>query len=453
MGKKSILKILALSSIVLLFGSTCIAQERREGRQPPSRPLGFFEPLRFISSDTSTCRVDINFKIPKKFFVFVRSTNEANEFTARTEITAEIITPNKLSVAREILRREIHQKGGAEELSDQEGSVQGNFTFFVAPGEYRVLFEVDDLESERKMAFPTPELSLKKITPASPGFSDILTVERTEWRRDSTLKVFPVNLGGDVEFGKDFSVFFQSAGLGDSTDVVRFTVYKVDERMKRTDLFSDSAVSSPKLADTEPTQNEEDSLLSYSLKKIPGVAGIKTYLFPLRADTLKPGKYGLEVKGERNSVTRKLFEVRWMGMPRTLANVEVANEALELLMTEKEFEEFMSRSPEEKGRQFEEFWKKRDPTPSTAYNEAMEEFYRRCDYALENFATLSRPNGIKSDRGKVYILYGPPTKTERSLGPDAPPREIWYYENLGKRFLFVDESKSGNYKLLSSEKL
>jgi hypothetical protein len=83
----------------------------------------------------------------------------------------------------------------------------------------------------------------------------------------------------------------------------------------------------------------------------------------------------------------------------------------------------------------------------------MAEYYQRCDYALENFGTLRQANGIKTDRGKIYILYGPPAKTERLLTPGTPPKEIWYYDNLGMKFIFVDESRAGNYKLLSSEKL
>jgi GWxTD domain-containing protein len=130
-----------------------------------------------------------------------------------------------------------------------------------------------------------------------------------------------------------------------------------------------------------------------------------------------------------------------------------ATEALQYLMSANEFEEFMKLSDEEMKKQLEIFWKKRDPTPKTAYNEAMAEYYQRCDYALENFRTLSHADGIKTDRGKIYVLYGPPTKTDRFLTPNTSPKEIWYYDNLQLKFVFIDESRSGNYKLLSSEKL
>ena len=165
------------------------------------------------------------------------------------------------------------------------------------------------------------------------------------------------------------------------------------------------------------------------------------------------GKYDVEIKGSGNSVARKSFAIQWIDMPLTLSNNVLSTEALQYLMPEKEFDEFIKLSPEDMKRQFDEFWKKRDPTPQTAYNEAMAEYYQRCDYAFENFGTLRQSNGIKTDRGKIYILYGPPAKTERLLTPGTPPKEIWYYDNLGMKFIFVDESRAGNYKLLSSEKL
>ena len=139
-------------------------------------------------------------------------------------------------------------------------------------------------------------------------------------------------------------------------------------------------------------------------------------------------------------------------MPHSLKNTQLAAEALKYLMSEKEYEEFIKLSDDDMKKQFEIFWKKRDPTPSTAYNEEMAEYYHRCDYALENFGTLSHADGIDTDRGKVYILYGPPTRTDRLLMPNVVPKEVWYSENLGLKFVFVDESRSGNYKLLSSEK-
>jgi len=94
-----------------------------------------------------------------------------------------------------------------------------------------------------------------------------------------------------------------------------------------------------------------------------------------------------------------------------------------------------------------EFWKKRDPTPNTEYNEAKEEFFRRVQYSNQHFGTPYRP-GWKSDRGRIYITYGPPDEIERHpFEPNYYAYEIWYYYSLGIAFVFVDEDGDGDYKL------
>jgi GWxTD domain-containing protein len=66
----------------------------------------------------------------------------------------------------------------------------------------------------------------------------------------------------------------------------------------------------------------------------------------------------------------------------------------------------------------ERFWARRDPTPQTMTNEYRELFWERVRYANERFLDSPRP-GWQTDRGKIYILYGPPTEIEdyHSLRP------------------------------------
>lgn len=72
----------------------------------------------------------------------------------------------------------------------------------------------------------------------------------------------------------------------------------------------------------------------------------------------------------------------------------------------------------------ENFWLRRDPTPDTAENEYKDEHYRRIAYANEHFS--SGIPGWKTDRGRIYIMYGKPDEIEShpSGGTyDRPPEE------------------------------
>jgi len=77
----------------------------------------------------------------------------------------------------------------------------------------------------------------------------------------------------------------------------------------------------------------------------------------------------------------------------------------------------------------EAFWKQRDPLPETPRNEFREEHYRRLQYADQTFGRGSPRPGWKTDRGKVYIILGPPKNIEQfdSIN-NVHPTEIWFYQ-------------------------
>ncbi|MEK9139207.1 MAG: GWxTD domain-containing protein, partial [Bacteroidota bacterium] len=133
--------------------------------------------------------------------------------------------------------------------------------------------------------------------------------------------------------------------------------------------------------------------------------------------------------------------------------IDYAINALKYITTEEQRDSLRKGDLEGRRDKLEAFWKRRDNTPETAFNEVMVEYYRRVDHASRTFGTLRDPDGFKSDRGKVHILYGPPTRTERTLSPSAGYQEIWIYENLNKKFIFADQTKTGNYILIATQPL
>src|SRR5215467_622235 len=122
------------------------------------------------------------------------------------------------------------------------------------------------------------------------------------------------------------------------------------------------------------------------------------------------------------------------------------------------------KTDEEREAFIESFWLRRDPTPDTVDNEFRDDHYERIAYANEHFA--SGIPGWKTDRGRIYIMYGKPDEIEShpSGGTyDRPieegggttstfPFEIWryrYIEGIGNEVLleFVDPSMSGEYRM------
>ena len=141
------------------------------------------------------------------------------------------------------------------------------------------------------------------------------------------------------------------------------------------------------------------------------------------------------------------------------------DEDVRWIITDEERSAFRQLSNDEERDQFiEAFWQRRDPTPDTIENEFKEEHYRRIAYANEHFA--AGIPGWKTDRGRMYIMWGPADEVEShpSGGTyDRPveegggstttyPWETWrwrYLEGIGENIIleFVDPSGSGEYHL------
>ena len=146
------------------------------------------------------------------------------------------------------------------------------------------------------------------------------------------------------------------------------------------------------------------------------------------------------------------FRNVWPGMPRSLKNIDMAIDALRLIATEASLDSMQSGNFNERRDALERFWARKDPTPGTIYNEAMTEFYRRVDHVRAAYGTMQEPDGIKSDRGRIYILNGQPTRVDRTLNPSVGFTETWTYEKTKRTFTFVDERRNGTYKLAVSTK-
>jgi GWxTD domain-containing protein len=141
------------------------------------------------------------------------------------------------------------------------------------------------------------------------------------------------------------------------------------------------------------------------------------------------------------------------------------NEDVVWIITDEERAAFKQLSNDEERDNFiEAFWQRRDPTPDTEENEYKEEHYRRIAYANEHFA--AGIPGWKSDRGRIYIMYGPADEVEshpsggtyerpmEEGGGETStfPFEDWryrYLEGIGQEVIieFVDTCMCGDYHM------
>jgi GWxTD domain-containing protein len=140
------------------------------------------------------------------------------------------------------------------------------------------------------------------------------------------------------------------------------------------------------------------------------------------------------------------------------------NEDVTYIISDDERRAFKTLQTDEEREQFiEQFWLRRDPTPDTEENEYREEHYRRIAYANQYFA--SGIPGWKSDRGMIYIKYGPPDERDQHNGgteerdqregggtTSTYPYEQWRYRYIeglppNVEIEFVDPTLTGEFHM------
>ena len=141
------------------------------------------------------------------------------------------------------------------------------------------------------------------------------------------------------------------------------------------------------------------------------------------------------------------------------------DEDVRWIITDEEMSAFKQFSNDEERDQFlESFWQRRDPTPDTLENEYKEEHYRRIAYANEHFAAGKA--GFRTDRGRIYVMFGPPDQIDSHASggsyyrpmeegggtTSTYPFEVWryrYLEDIGNEINieFVDTCMCNDYRI------
>ncbi len=424
---------LPLALVALLASPFPVAAQREERSAPVSQI--FFEVHSFSSPLPGKQRVDVLYRLPRDVFVFVKNPEGSGlPLIARAEITVDVVDAARGSAGHEHTRRVFPDTGSQ--------AIQGMTSFTLPPGQYSVLLEVADGESNRTYR------NEKKISVMDPLAFQILGPLKLA--PDSTRDILALNYGGDIPFGRDFDVYAEIISGEDLRVSYRLTAHE------GRDLPPDTAAWVQATAARGPvlqvTGSDTEAL--YHRENRDGAGVPLSLLLHFRGDTLREGLYELRIRAVAGDSVRTItdsFHARWFDKPLSLRSLATAIDALRYIASESEYDHMKDADPRSQQLMFDSFWERRDKTPGTAKNEVMEEYYRRVDHASQAFGTLMQQNGMKSDRGKAYILYGPPESMKRELIPSSSPREIWVYPNLHKRLIFTDQSKRGDYKLTSTE--
>lgn len=406
----------------------------------------------FPGMDSSTARVDIVYRVDQEFFVPVRvpDSTAASPFVRSGEILIELFDSTGTSAAREIVQVSLPGLR-ADPASDERLWYEGIASFTVPPGRYKILFEATDRQSQRRQL--QPEMMVEAVSGKRVPFTlypiwFVIPSGVDRFRIDS--------FGRDMEFSARRELLLamllpQDTLTGVSVDY-QIGVFERDEPPVIS-MAADTLAWLPLIRGKELAVAKTDGMPHYQLTESP--ENRVAYLaIPLLTAQLPLRTYMLTVNvraGGQTATLKRPFRNIWPAMPQSLKNLEMAYEALRFIASEGTMDSLKRGNFETRRDNLERYWAAKDASPGTAMNEVMAEYYRRVDRARREFTTLREQDGTKTDRGRIFILYGPPTRTERSLPPNGAYTETWVYERSKRQFTFVDERRNGTYMLSPSK--
>jgi GWxTD domain-containing protein len=448
-----------LSFVVMLL-CLCLSQGIAQHPQGPEmQSQMFLEPSVLPAPDSATWLVSLSYRIDRTMFVAVRNTDSlfTGSYRRTGEVVIELTDSAGVPFGRRLDRIDRSERNAPTSAPTAERQwEQGVAPFAVPPGSYRFYFEATDAESQRRQTRKDIIIRTPERSKPLPLISGGTFVEAPSAGSHDTLSFD--NYGGDFPFGKQHSLLL-GLRLGDDTSSTlkcrwSFKVLDFDKEKART--IEDSALALPvirtggialaQLRNTVggvflPTngQTVQFALIPTATAMLP----LRDFVFSIEVTT----------GGGKQMSYSMPFRAVWPEMPFSLKNVDGAIEALRFITTGSQLDSLRKGSFEQRRDALEAFWQQKNQNAGSARNEVMAEYYRRVDYAIRSFGSLRIPDGSRSDRGKIYILYGPSSRIARQLNPTGGHMETWYYDRLKKKFVFLDENKNGMYALVSTAPL
>ncbi len=406
-----------------------------------------FDPV-VSDADSGRANVDILYRIRYDFFVFVHPHGDPSRYAASGDLTVEALDSAETSRGRSIVNLSLTTPDNTTAALQQEYA-EGVVHLRLPPGRYTLAYHAEDHESNRIFNAERDRIVIPSYAPATFVRSGLVYVAPAS---DSVSRSWPaLNFGRDVLFGKNAGALLQVKDLAQAP-LLRYSLERIGpDPAKREPVQRDTLLSARLLPHSALGFEQVDPNGVLVKTDSSATSGVLYWILPT-AD-LDQGRYEAKFffNGADTARISAAFSLIWPDMPSSLRDLDFAIEAMKYIATDDEYSILDHGDRAERIRAFEAFWKKRDPTPGTAMNEVMTEYYRRVDYAYTQFRTIRTFNGALTDRGRTYILYGKPSQIQRFLDPGSAPREIWTYESLKKRFIFDDPGRQGNYRLTKIE--
>ncbi len=280
------------------------------------------------------------------------------------------------------------------------------------------------------------------------------------------LRLYDLNtnstLSREIEYTfKDFlrdRVNISDIFLYNQSDTSGVPVYVTTDR--RDSLFAQFYITSKSVPERillhVIAKSVESSTFIDTTYELSQTSNVQRYRLPIPLASLAPAVYDLRAilggKDHENS-SETTFRIPRGLTPFLPAELDQETAPLVYIASPGSVDSLRKGTFEERRKNIARFWSTRANGDTAVAGAMQKEFYKRVDFANEHFGT-GMTEGWRTDRGRIYILYGSPDQIEnhdKRLSADSfrnsPSYQVWYYYKLKLRLVFVDEFGTGDYRL------
>lgn len=412
-------KIIALCFLLTLSASAQVELQEPYSYTPPHF---YFDALNF-KSDPDQSRIDFYLQVPYNQLQFVKS---GNEFTASFEVYLQLIDTDGNPVLEQTWDERAVSPDFDETNSGNINSVSQRH-FIVKPGSYTLQVSVTDSET-KKSFMARRSFTARDYSMQTESISDIMLLKNSA-DSDGKHTIVPNIDGNVISQKKSFPIFYEVYFPGTKDSI--FTT---------TEIFG----AKNKVVYSRSTWLNDTMKTDKIFAEIPKDS-IPMGLYKLSVTLRNPTSEGAPIVANAT----RFFSIHFPELPLTITDLDKAADELMYIAKSSAIDSIKS-APNmfKKEKRFIQFWQRYNSNPSSKRNRSMEEYYNRVAYANQHFTHYFE--GWKTDMGMVYILFGPPNSVDRHpFEIDSKPYEVWYYYQRNRRFIFVDDTGFGDYRLIT----
>ncbi|HKI78576.1 MAG TPA: GWxTD domain-containing protein [Ignavibacteriaceae bacterium] len=424
-------KIIFLTALIIFFQTLDAQIPRMHPRETFKNIVPFFSEIHIIPGNGLNS-FNFVYKLPYNQLFFVKNDDD---YLAGMKLTVEVYDTSNNFIARQIKEDNVVVKKYSQ-TNVPLLFVEGVIKFNLPDGTYKFVPDLIDIHSNQDVK-PTPLLAKKNGDVKTEFLVPMVLDDKTYQYENENYRML-ANFNDSIPFGhREFELMIPVVDTT-LTEIYITAVNNADT------LYNGYLKAS--FISTLDIQNIKDHII---LKTNGNTKRFRNFIFKNFVNKLDEGRLTITISKDKHSIYSENIakDVVWFDKPFSLRNPEFAINSLKFMVNDSVITKLLGVDKLYYSRELTKFWRKYDPTPETKYNELMDEYYRRVDYAIRNFASIENRNGTNTDRGEIFIKYGNPDNIERSSDDYGRVIEKWIYESSNLSFLFIDKNGTGEFAL------